>query len=285
MKAFAWTVTILYIAVATYIWVCPVKGYCPDGFSGGWFSNSKAEGEAFSHPGGVELMDINGSLEFPWGSAEPRYDSTFQVGLSSLSDRIKGADDQLFSISGLFHPDELKAADTINLGLLRANAIRVLLDSAGAPVSRVAAFFERLPDSAAQYGKSIQNGIVVRKIEADNAWLQKQDKLNVFRFDRNSSKLVLNEFQKSLLEQVLLYLRQNSEKHITLTGHTSSQGPTSENIQLGLERADALKSYLVQFGANADQITVESKGESELMRKPEQTEADRKTNRRVVLSL
>lgn len=58
----------------------------------------------------------------------------------------------------------------------------------------------------------------------------------------------------SRLDPVATVLLTTRERYLTIEGHTDSQGADSANIALSQGRADAVRSYLVQRGYQADHI-------------------------------
>jgi outer membrane protein OmpA-like peptidoglycan-associated protein len=63
------------------------------------------------------------------------------------------------------------------------------------------------------------------------------------------------------LDQVAEVLLTNRERNLTIEGHTDSQGSDSSNLTLSQGRADAVRSYLVKRGYQADLIQAHGLGE------------------------
>ena len=77
---------------------------------------------------------------------------------------------------------------------------------------------------------------------------------------------------------------QHTDYNVKVTGHTDYVGSAAYNDKLALRRAEAVKAFLVKYGANADQITTAGDGK----RAPEvdnSTKEGRFMNRRVVLTV
>ncbi|MGD0871041.1 MAG: OmpA family protein [Bryobacteraceae bacterium] len=100
-------------------------------------------------------------------------------------------------------------------------------------------------------------------------------------FEFNSS--VLSDGYPSLLRLADL-LTQHRDYHVKLTGNTDSVGSVPYNEKLSLARAEAVKAFLVKYGARADQLTTAGNGKS-VPEVDNKTKEGRFMNRRVVLAL
>ena len=69
---------------------------------------------------------------------------------------------------------------------------------------------------------------------------------------------------------------------IVCEGHTCDVGKADYNMKLGLKRANVVRDYLIKKGYSADRVQAISKGQTSPI-VPNDTEANRKKNRRVVL--
>ena len=79
-------------------------------------------------------------------------------------------------------------------------------------------------------------------------------------------------------------LSQNRDTKVKVTGHTDYVGSAAYNDRLALRRAEAVKAFLVKYGANDNQITTSGDGK----RSPEvdnRSKEGRFMNRRVVLTV
>lgn len=65
---------------------------------------------------------------------------------------------------------------------------------------------------------------------------------------------------RDTLEQLANTLNSKPQETVTLTGETSSEGGAQHNLDLSRERADAVKSQLVQLGIAASRITTVGAG-------------------------
>lgn len=88
--------------------------------------------------------------------------------------------------------------------------------------------------------------------------------------------------QDALLKKVLSYLIDNPNVELMINGHTDNQGPEVYNKKLSINRADAVKNWLVKKGVKAGRLHTKGFG----LTKPvadNTTEAGRQKNRRAEL--
>jgi outer membrane protein OmpA-like peptidoglycan-associated protein len=82
-------------------------------------------------------------------------------------------------------------------------------------------------------------------------------------FESSSAVGDMNSVSDEYIKNLRLVLENNPSAKIEVTGHTDNTGKEWFNKELGLKRAEFVKSYLVNAGINADQIVISSKGFSE----------------------
>lgn len=95
-----------------------------------------------------------------------------------------------------------------------------------------------------------------------------------------SNKSELLPAAQSRLNQVADALMKNKERKLTIDGHSDSQGSSSYNQMLSLQRADAVRSYIISRGYRADLIQTQGIGEDRPVADNSSAEG-RANNRRV----
>ncbi|MCJ9430233.1 OmpA family protein [Kordiimonas marina] len=70
---------------------------------------------------------------------------------------------------------------------------------------------------------------------------------------------------QNIIEAAAKAFKEGKAVHIQATGHADRSGPEAYNMKLGMHRAEAVKAALVALGVEADSISVESKGETDLL--------------------
>ncbi len=75
-----------------------------------------------------------------------------------------------------------------------------------------------------------------------------------------STAAVLTDGYPSLLRLAEL-LKQHSDYRVKLSGHADHIGPDRYNMTLSRNRAETVRDFLVKYGAQESQITIETHGE------------------------
>ena len=120
-----------------------------------------------------------------------------------------------------------------------------------------AAFQSRLV-STEDTKKGVLKGkdITVEKIQKGEGFT-----INDIKFATNSYKLDNNA--KFILDNFLEYLLENKSIKFKIVGHTDNEGDVSKNQVLSADRANSVKTYLIEKGVKSGRITSEGKGETE----------------------
>jgi outer membrane protein OmpA-like peptidoglycan-associated protein len=95
-----------------------------------------------------------------------------------------------------------------------------------------------------------------------------------------SNQAILLPEARTRLNQVAEVLLTNRERNLTVEGYTDSRGTANSNIELSQRRADAVRTYLVQRGYEADRIVSHGLGEDSPIADNNSVEG-RANNRRV----
>ncbi len=96
-----------------------------------------------------------------------------------------------------------------------------------------------------------------------------------FDFDKST----IRKDAESMLDEVAKALKGNPRTHVTIEGHTDSRGLERYNLGLSLERAEAVRDYLVSQGVAREKVEVVGEGERSPIA-PNETEEGRGENRR-----
>lgn len=80
-------------------------------------------------------------------------------------------------------------------------------------------------------------------------------------FDFDSAKIDLNA--QRVLEHTARSLRDHRDMRVSITGYADSKGSDEYNVALGRRRAEAARDFLVSRGAQVEQISIGTMGESQ----------------------
>ena len=100
----------------------------------------------------------------------------------------------------------------------------------------------------------------------------------IINFDLNKKEILPRMYAE--LDRKVELMNQHPRAKLMLEGHTDDLGSMEYNYQLGLDRAQATKDYLVKKGINPNRLVVSSKGKTQPL-VPNSDEANRFKNRRV----
>ncbi|MFC4816667.1 OmpA family protein [Flavobacterium sp. GCM10023249] len=103
-------------------------------------------------------------------------------------------------------------------------------------------------------------------------------------FNPNQSEIALTNDERQRIADFAEYLDNVPDAVIVCTGYTDNTGNKYQNIQLGQDRADFVKAYLVQNGISEKRIQAFSKGQDDPIADNLTPEGKAK-NRRTVITL
>ncbi len=136
------------------------------------------------------------------------------------------------------------------------------------------------------YFKDGKEDVYIRNLKIAEGGLDLRSKLlsegkvstNGILFNVNSATIQPESY--GVLRQIALAM-QESDIKLNIIGHTDSDGPDDQNLNLSQQRAEAVKSTLVNdFGIDAGRLTIAGKGESEPVAENDTPEG-KAANRRV----
>jgi len=98
------------------------------------------------------------------------------------------------------------------------------------------------------------------------------------QFEFNSGILKTNAYP--ILDKAAAEMKKDPSVKFVLNGHSSAEGTEEHNMSLSVERANSVKTYLVNTGVNADNLSVKGFGETKPLTS-NTSEESRALNRRV----
>ena len=103
-----------------------------------------------------------------------------------------------------------------------------------------------------------------------------QESIVSFDFEQSG----VRESERDGLCAMVAFLRENGDLRVSIEGHADDLGSSKYNRELGMERARAVREFLVGEGLDPERFTTVSQGEC-MPRIPDPTWAEREENRRV----
>lgn len=95
---------------------------------------------------------------------------------------------------------------------------------------------------------------------------------------------IIEKTSYTILDLVVEVMKYHPDDILNLEGHTDSDGDADTNRKLGLDRANAVKAYLISKGVAADKIIAESSGEDKPIA-DNNTDDGKSLNRRVEMKI
>jgi len=105
---------------------------------------------------------------------------------------------------------------------------------------------------------------------------------NNVQFEFNSGVLKTASF--SILDQAAREMKKDSSVKFILNGHSSAEGTPQHNMSLSVDRANSVKSYLVNAGIPESNLTIKGYGATQPL-DANDTEEGRALNRRVEIKV
>ena len=97
-------------------------------------------------------------------------------------------------------------------------------------------------------------------------------------------KATLQESSFPVLDDLVAYLKRKEDDRIEIGGHTDNVGNAASNLKLSLDRANAVKDYLIGKGADPARLTAKGYGMTQPVAE-NKTEAGRAENRRTEVTI
>ncbi|WP_316804208.1 OmpA family protein [Pedobacter nototheniae] len=120
------------------------------------------------------------------------------------------------------------------------------------------------------------------KEEEKPAPVEKPDyKFENIQFEFNS--FVLKTASFPILDQVVTEIKKDPSIKFVLNGHSSAEGTPEHNMSLSVDRANAVKSYLINAGIDPKRFIIKGHGDKEPV-SSNGTEEGRTLNRRVQIN-
>lgn len=253
---------------------------------------------AINDPNGDLNLSLNDNFNFKTSAfsiLEP-VSKALETNVSKLKAYLLANPSKTVDITGFYKSEETNTSVYPNLGIARANAIKNYLVLHGIPAKQIDTY-GKLDDSIQPDSENTLFGPVSFKMLTHNNSaedISAQNALNaacqairenplVLHFKTGQAAISLTAAQRQKMADISHCVDKLGVK-LHIEGHTDNTGDASQNMRLGLDRANFAKAYLVKNGILEQNIETESKGQTEPIADNASEEGKAK-NRRTVITI
>lgn len=254
------------------------------------------EPEATSYPFSLKGngFEFSNNDNFNFKSSEFKYQEPLSEnvnkGVTALQQYLDKDATNAVTITGYYTGTEENNSAYPNLGIARANAIKNYVVASGVPSSKLniagQLIDSMVPKDNIYYGPVAYEPIIAEDNTAQMDALYLKIKANplVLHFKTGEAAINLTTEQRQKIADISTYLDKVEGAMCTVVGHTDNTGIRTNNINLGLNRANFAKQYLIGNGISSAKINTSSKGPDEPIATND-TEEGKAQNRRTVVTL
>lgn len=245
------------------------------------------KGDDFDYSTNENFHFLNNSFQF----IQP-LDANINVGIAKLKAYFEKNPNGKLAITGYCLTTEKNTSAFPNLGFARANDVKNYFVSKGIPSNRFeikGAIKETLTSTNEILSGPISYAVTNNILEAKGFdWNALKEKITdnplILYFNTNQTEINLTAEERQKIADISNYLDHVRDAKISCVGHSDSVGDRNINLQLGQERADFAKEYLIENGIAGERIETSSKGPDEPIADNLTPEGKAK-NRRTVITL
>ncbi len=277
---------ILWIAGASYCYVCEIRNDC------GCNEPEYAIPGLNIEDGDFNVLDDN-NLYYGYGDASLVVPNCIIRDLKKVVNHLETDKSRQLVLRGMYDSDENGNA---TLGLARADSLRKFLVGLGADANQISISFKRNneltfdPENTRSYGAIdfIFSGRLdcIADLPEDelNLLIKRLKTPQKVYYESGSSMMDYTPELHKFFSDLAYYVCKYPDSKISIIGHTDSDGDAEMNMQLSIDRANNLKTYLLSKNINEDAFEVNGKGLEEPVADNE-TEEGKALNRRVEIKL
>lgn len=261
---------VVWIAGSTWWHVCKIKLLCHDPAPVAEAEVTPAIPPLHVMDGAALMLTAPTNFSFAKSGYQVNTEGLGAV-LDSVGGYLKSLPDKRLIITGLYAGSETNTSSFPDLGIARAEAVKAYYVGKGIPAS-IFSTKSRLTDDLVFIRDSVWGGIDHTFIDAltltENNLAEEQKFQDIFKpldlyFNTGSTNYIETGDNQRFLEEAKLFLAQNKDKKLTLTGHTDNVGNAGANLKLSQGRAESVRDVLVKFGIPESQILVTAKGQTQ----------------------
>ncbi len=247
----------LFFIFGRWYFVCEIRGHCGE---------QEEQISLPERPKDLYLLDgqdtISGSYQqflFAPNSILSDMNESNQAFMDKVVDFLKNNPDRKIMLTGRFSESEKSASSGFfeNIGIARAAYFEKLLEKRGIDQKQIET--SGLLSSDEEMDRPLLFTILPKEAQGAFDIPQYRFKDNTFsdsNFEWNSDKFIPGEQLMTYADSVKVFLGENSDFILTITGHTDSTGTADHNMDLGKRRAESAKASFENLGITATINTV-----------------------------
>jgi OOP family OmpA-OmpF porin len=289
-----WVLVAVWIAGSTYWHVCRIKQLCDSPLI--LPQNSSVipiVAPLVISDSSFLTLRSKGNFVFAKNSADPEITSVLPQ-LDSLYNYLSSHNNKQLIITGSFSSEEADPTTSVNLGEMRALAIKRWFLAKGLADSLITVNGVRTKHMIFQQDSlfggihfDIRNTDIMPQshIQHETGLAKKEKYESIFKpidlyFPTASFQYIKTEQNQLFINEAKKILLQNANKKLWLTGHTDNEDSAEWNLILSKKRANFVKNQFIKMGLPADRIVTEGKGEYN-PKASNETRSGKMANRRV----
>lgn len=295
-NTFWWIALAVWMAGSAWWHVCRVKQLCDAPLASGVMIPAQPFEAAPLHITDGFSLSLTSPGNFGFAKSGSEADlSGVQTALDSLKAYLSANPNKKVTITGYYAPEEVNQTKWPDLGVARAEGIKLYYVNLGLPASVFETRGELQKDIRFS-PDSMQGGIGFAFADlapsdpaptAENALAESEKYKGIFKpidlyFNTGSSQYIKTADNQQFVEEAVKYLTANKDKKLLLTGHTDNVGSEAGNAALSKKRAELIRNQLIAAGLPASQLTTDAKGQTD-PKQSNNTAEGRAANRRVAI--
>ena len=190
------------------------------------------------------------AIDFGWGNRRAELEEKARLAEELAAAQEKARQDSIANAEA--------RAKAVADSLAHAKAEQALRDSLAAANAQNKAIADSIAAAEAEKAR-----LAAERVARIAALKAKGESVNV-HFDTSGDALKFSEGEQAIVDDIAEAMKADASLRIVITGHTDNTGNAEQNLNyFGMKRAEALRDYMVEKGVSAEQITCESKGQTE----------------------